>query len=260
MTDTCVRLGITARVATVTLDRPPVNALSEQMYREIGDTFRQLGSNPDVSAVVVTSSNPRVFCAGADIREVADVVGQRRADADAARQVLAREVFDQILSLPRPTIAAVAGYALGAGAVIAACCDMRVGSPQTRIGLPEINVGRCGGARHLMRLLPQGVVRQLYFTGDPLGSDDAFRLGLLNSVHDPAQVDDAAQALAQVIAAKSPVALRVGKASLNACESLPVREGYALEQQHTLELARTDDAREALAAMLEKREPRFTGH
>ena len=111
MTDTCVRLGITARVATVTLDRPPVNALSEQMYREIGDTFRQLGSNPDVSAVIVTSSNPRVFCAGADIREVADVVGQGRADA--ARQVLAREVFDQILSLPRPTIAVVAGYALG---------------------------------------------------------------------------------------------------------------------------------------------------
>ncbi len=260
MTGTCIRLGVTARVATVTLDRPPVNAMSGRMYRELADVLGQVASDPDVSAVVLTSSSPRVFCAGADVRELADVVGRNAAADDAARQVLVGSVFDQILSLPQPTVAAVAGAALGAGAVIAACCDMRIGSPQTRFGLPEINAGRCGGARHLMRLLPQGVVRQLYFTGEPLGSDDAYRLGLLNSVCEPPEVDGAALALARVIAAKSPVALRVGKASLNACESLPVREGYALEQQHTLELARTDDAREALAAMLEKREPRFVGH
>jgi enoyl-CoA hydratase len=134
-----------------------------------------------------------------------------------------------------------------------------MGSPRASFVLPEVSVGRCGGGRHMMRHLPQGVVRRMFFTGQPLTSEEALRFGFLDSVHDPAELGPAAMARARDIAAHSPLALRLGKAALNESESLPVQEGYAVEQRYTLRLARTADAREALAARREKRAPRFTG-
>ncbi|MFE4785865.1 enoyl-CoA hydratase-related protein [Streptomyces sp. NPDC056716] len=153
----------------------------------------------------------------------------------------------------------VDGPAIGAGAVIASCCDMRMGSPRASFVLPEVNLGRCGGGRHLMRHLPQGVVRQMYFTGAPLAGEEARRFGFLDSLYDSAALAEAALERARGIAAKSPIALRLGKAALNESEPLSVQDGYAVEQQYTLRLARTDDAREALAARREKRAPVFTG-
>jgi enoyl-CoA hydratase len=136
---------------------------------------------------------------------------------------------------------------------------MRMGSPRASFVLPEVSVGRCGGGRHMMRHLPQGVVRRMFFTAQPLTSEEALRFGFLDSVHDSAELAGAAMTRARDIAANSPLALRLGKAALNESESLPVQEGYAVEQQYTLRLARTGDAREALAARREKRAPRFTG-
>ena len=176
-----------------------------------------------------------------------------------ALPILARRVFGQLLDLPQPSIAVVDGPALGAGAVIASCADMRMGSPRASFVLPEVSVGRCGGGRHMMRHLPQGVVRRMFFTAQPLTSEEALGFGFLDSVHDHAELSRAAMTRARDIAAHSPLALRLGKAALNESESLPVQEGYAVEQRYTLRLARTADAREALAARREKRAPRFTG-
>jgi enoyl-CoA hydratase len=153
----------------------------------------------------------------------------------------------------------VDGPAIGAGAVIASCADMRMGSPRASFALPEVAVGRCGGGRHLMRHLPQGIVRRMFFTAQPLPSEEALRFGFLDSVHDSAALGPAAMTRARDIAAYSPLALRLGKAALNESEPLPVSEGYAVEQQYTLRLARSADSREALAARREKRAPRFTG-
>lgn len=253
------RLETADRVAVLTLDRPPVNALSSAFYTEIGAALEQVAADTSVSVLVVRSASRKAFCAGADITELAGLTGPAAAEADVRRQELARRIFGQLLDLPQPSIAVVDGPAIGAGAVIASCCDMRMGSPRAAFALPEINVGRCGGGRHLMRHLPQGVVRRMYFTAEPLTSDDALRFGFLDSVHDSAALTEAALVRARAIAAKSPIALRLGKAALNESESLPVQEGYAVEQQYTLRLARTDDAREALAAAREKRAPVFTG-
>ena len=254
-----VRVEIADRVATVTLDRPPVNALSSALYNEIGAAFERVGADPRVSVMVLMSASDRAFCAGADVTELAALSGSDAADADARRQELARRVFGLLLDLPQPSIAVVDGPAIGAGAVIASCADMRMGSPRASFVLPEVAVGRCGGGRHLMRHLPQGVVRRMFFTGQPLTSEEAFRFGFLDSVHDRAELGAAAMTRAREIAAHSPLALRLGKAALNESESLPVQEGYAVEQSYTLRLARSADAREALAARREKRAPRFTG-
>lgn len=254
-----VRVEIADRVATVTLDRPPVNALSSGFYTEISVALDRVGADPRVSVMVLTSASTRSFCAGADVTELAALTGSAAEDADARRQELARRVFGQLLDLPQPCIAVVDGPAIGAGAVIASCADMRMGSPRASFVLPEVAVGRCGGGRHMMRHLPQGIVRRMFFTAQPLTSQEALRFGFLDSVHDSTELAGAAMVRAQEIAANSPLALRLGKQALNESEWLPVQEGYAVEQQYTLRLARTADAREALAARREKRAPRFTG-
>jgi enoyl-CoA hydratase len=254
-----VRVEIADRVATVTLDRPPVNALSSGLYTEFSTAVERVGADSQVSVMVLMSASTRAFCAGADVAELAALSGADADDADTRRQELARRVFGQLLDLPQPSIAVVDGPAIGAGAVIASCADMRMGSPRASFVLPEVSVGRCGGGRHMMRHLPQGIVRRMFFTGQPLSSQEALRFGFLDAVHDSAELASAALARARDIAAHSPLALRLGKAALNASEPLPVQEGYAVEQRYTLQLARSADAREALAARREKRAPRFTG-
>lgn len=254
-----VRVETADSVAAVTLDRPPVNALSSGFYAELSAVLERIAADPQVSVMVLMSASSRAFSAGADMTELAALSGADADDADTRRQELARRVFGQLLELPQPSIAVLDGPAIGAGAVIASCADMRMGSRQASFALPELSVGRCGGGRHMMRHLPQGVVRRMFFTGQPLSSEEALRFGFLDSVHDRAELADAAMARARGIAANSPLALRLGKAALNESEALPVQEGYAVEQQYTLRLARTADAREALAARREKRAPRFTG-
>jgi enoyl-CoA hydratase len=254
-----VRIEIADRVAALTLDRPPVNALSSEFYEQISAALEQIAANSQVSVIVLMSASARAFCAGADVTELAALSGPEAAQADARRQQLARRVFGQLLGLPQPSIAVLDGPAIGAGAVIASCADMRMGSPRASFTLPEVAVGRCGGGRHLMRHLPQGIVRRMFFTAQPLSSDEALRFGFLDSVLDSAGLVEAALARARDIAAYSPLALRLGKAALNESEPLPVSEGYAVEQQYTLRLARSADSREALAARREKRAPHFTG-
>lgn len=255
-----VLLDVDGHVAVITLSRPPVNALSSSTYRELSSVLVTVGGLESVQAVVMRSSCDRAFCAGADVNELATLVGDDAHSANVLRQELARQVFDQLMYLRQPTIAVVDGPAIGAGAVLASCCDMRIGTARSSFVLPEINVGRCGGGRHLMRHLPQGVVRKMYFTGQALISEDALRFGLVDSVHPSETVLDVAMERARTIAMKSPIALRLAKAALNESEPLPTSEGYAIEQEYTLKLALTHDAQEALAARREGRPARFTGH
>ena len=159
-----VLVEIADRVAAVTLDRPPVNALSSGFYEEISAALERIAASSQVSVMVLMSASARAFCAGADVTELAALSGPEAAQADARRQELARRVFGQLLDLPQPSIAVVDGPAIGAGAVIASCADMRMGSPRASFALPEVAVGRCGGGRHLMRHLPQGIVRRMFFT------------------------------------------------------------------------------------------------
>jgi enoyl-CoA hydratase/carnithine racemase len=254
-----VLVTVTGRVGVLTLDRPPVNALASSTYRALRSALSQLAATAEVSVVVLRSSSERAFCAGADIGELGQLSGEAAAAADAARQELARETFSQLLHLPQPTIAVVDGPAIGAGAVVASCCDIRLASSRASFQLPEVAVGRCGGARHLMRHLPQSVVRRMYFSGDRVSAADAAAYGFVELVDADGSAFEQALALAGRIARHSPLALRLGKEALNSAEPLPVSEGYALEQQYTLRLARSADAQEALAARREKREPRFTG-
>ena len=179
-------------------------------------------------------------------------------ELDEQRQRLARDVLTAVQGSPVPVVCAIAGPALGAGFALAAACDIRLAARSASFGLPEITVGRCGGARHAMRVLPQGLVRQMYFTGRPIGADVALAAGMVNELlPDEDAVGARALEVATDIAAKSPTALRLAKQALDLVEWMPLTEGYAVEQQFSLRLAGTPDAVEAAAAFREHRAPRW---
>jgi enoyl-CoA hydratase len=241
-------------VAVVRMQRPPVNALSNAMYRRLLDVFQEIDNN-DAVRCVVFASGVKCFTAGADLHELREMLARGDASGEQERRDLARELFTLIRGLRQPVIAAVGGPALGAGAVLAACCDIRVADGAANFGLPEINAGRCGGGRHLMRVLPQGKVRQLYFTGNPLTADEAYRLGMVDVLCSEGDLDTTAMELARLIASKSASALRLGKAALDKCEEMMIDEGYMAEQGFTRQLAETPDALEAVTAFAEHRPP-----
>lgn len=243
------------RIARISLDRPPVNALTLQLYGEIADLFESASEWHDINCIVFSGAGTRAFCAGLDLNEFLAAT----VEEDPKRAAIIRRCFSAIRHAVVPVIAAVNGPALGAGCVIAAVCDMRIASETATFGLPEINVGRCGGGAHVGRLIPQGMLRRMFFTGQPISAAEAYRIGLVDEVVAPQDLGAAADRLAKVIAQKAPLGLRLGKQALNEVEFMPVEDGYAREQQYSTRLMATEDAREATRAVVEKRKPVFVG-
>jgi enoyl-CoA hydratase len=243
------------KVVCVTLNRPPVNALTIALYARIADVFEEIGKRTDVHCAVFGASGAKAFCAGLDLNEFMAA----KVEDDEARAAVVRRTFAAIRHCAIPVIAAVNGPALGAGCVLTSVCDIRIASPNATFGLPEINVGRCGGTAHMGRHIPQGLLRRMFFTGQPIGAEEARQAGFVDRIVPLAELAAEAMALAEIIAAKSPLGLRMGKEALNRVEFMPVEEGYALEQSFSTRLLHTEDAREATRAAIEKRQPVFKG-
>lgn len=250
-----IRTEQDGRILHVIMDHAPVNALTSDLYAELGDTFLKLVARDDVSVVVLRSGCEKAFCAGKDLKEFLSAT----IEDDPASAYNVRRTFEAIRHCPVPVIAQVDGPALGAGCVIAACADVRIASSRAKFGMPEINVGRCGGTAHIGRLISQGAMRLMWFTGEPIDAQEAYRIGLVEKVVEPDALEATVAALAATIAKKSPVGLRVGKKSMNEAEELPVDIGYAHEQRYSTQMMHSEDAREATRAIVEKRAPVFTG-
>lgn len=243
------------KIAQVVIDRPPVNALTMALYQRIADVFEEIGTWSDVNCAVLSARGAKAFCAGLDLREFLAA----KVEDDPTRAVIVRRMFHSVRHCKIPVIAAVNGPALGAGCVLASVCDIRIASENATFGLPEINVGRCGGTAHMARHVPQGLLRRMFFTGVPIGAQEAHRAGFVDRVVPLDRLMPEVNELAGVIASKAPLGLRLGKEALNRVEFMPVDEGYALEQDYSTKLMHTEDAREATRAVLEKRAPVFKG-
>lgn len=241
-------------VAIVTLDRPPVNAVSWSMYTEIRQLFHQLAEDRTLRSVVLTGQG-KVFCAGNDVKHFADSA----TDHDAMTEQLAgvRLAFYSIYDLPVPVIAAINGPAVGTGLALASLCDIRFGSTTAVLALPEIDVGVLGGGRFVARLVGPGVTRWMVYTGRRLDAQESLSVGLLDRVCEPATLIADALELAHEIAHKSPDAIRLAKEGLNRVESMGMKEGYEFECTLTAELRRSPEAREAASSFLERRAPVF---
>jgi enoyl-CoA hydratase len=241
-------------VATVWLNRPPVNAVNQQMYEEIRQLFAHLPDYLPDAKVIVLTGDGRHFCAGNDLAEF-QTMDPRNA---AERMSQVRAAFWAVYDAPVPVIAAVHGVAVGTGLAIAASCDLIVAAEGAQLGLPEVNVGVMGGAKHLSRLLPQSLVRLLHFTGDPLPAEDFVRYGGVLTVVPGDRLLAEAYAVAARIVRHSAVALRFAKRSLNAIEYLDLKRGYEYEQGLSGELSAYADAKEAVNAVVARRAPHYS--
>jgi enoyl-CoA hydratase len=258
-----VRVDISDRIATVSLDRPKVNALSPAMMREIASVFRELGRGSQATVAILTSARDGMFCAGADIAESERRYARRELAEDESLADLidpgavARECFTGIRSGGLPVIAALNGAAVGAGAVLVACCDLIVTAEEAWLSLPEINVGVAGGYRHLQRLFGPFKAREMAYRGHRVSASELYRFGAAAEVVPLEKLAAAARSLATEIGAKSPLALRIAKESMDRAEDMAIDDGYRLEQDYTARTSLLTDSREARNSFREKRAPQW---
>ena len=252
----CLEISNEGGVTTVVLDRPPVNALDTATYVEVRDTFRAFRDDPSVRAVVLTAAGTRAFIAGADLKEYANPP-EPTVSALTDPGLLPREAMWAIYDCAVPVIGAINGAALGGGLAWAACCDVIVAVEGAVFGTPEINVGLLGASSHLVRMVGPYLAREMFFTGRTLTAEDLFARGVVSAVVSSGELVPAARALALEMAAKSPLALRLAKESMNRVEGLPLKEAYRLEQEYTNRLRSLEDSTEAMNAYLEKRPPNW---
>lgn len=262
-----VRIEQTGRVAVVTIDRPPVNALDSRTFSELADAFEGFAHDRSVSAAVLTAAGDRTFCGGVDLQ---DSPRRFRPDGraedggpqgDPADQVdpgaVVRRCFWGIYDCAIPVVAAVNGAAIGAGVALVASCDLIVASERARFALKEITVGVLGGVRHAQRLVGPWKAKRMFLTGEWVPAEELYRLGSAEAVVPPDRLMPAALDLAASIAAHSPIAVRLAKESANRVEPLGLQDGYRLEQDYTVRVNRHADSGEARRAFLEKRQPEF---
>ena len=253
---TAIKVDIQDHVAVIELANPPVNALSTAMMNELTFELDRISEDDSVRAVVLTGEG-RAFCAGADLKSRKETIKGPGDLPQHSRRT--RECFHAIRECTKPVVAAVNGPALGAGLAIIASADILVASEKASVGLPEINVGLLGGGRHAMRLFSHSRVRRMMLTGMRMDGAELYRLGVVEACVPAEQLMDTAVGLAREMASKSPLSIRLAKRTLNAIEEMSLRDGYRYEQDMTAAIATTDDAKEALAAFLEKRDPVFKG-
>ncbi len=252
-----VSVEVTDRVATITLTRPPMNALSLQVQREIRDAALDVSMRDDVGAVVLTGG-PKVFAAGADIKEMADLSYQEMLAVSAALQ----DCFTSVARIPQPTIAAVEGYALGGGCELALCCDLRIAGEGTKLGQPEILLGiipGAGGTQRLPRLVGVARAKDLILTGRMVDTAEALSIGLVNRVVDAGTSQEVATDLARRLAAGPPLALRAAKEAIDHGLDVDLATGLDIERVRFAALFATDDQKTGMAAFVAKATPEFTG-
>lgn len=250
------RLEIDGPVAVVTIDNPPVNAQNQITQEELIFIMDCLSDDDAVRVVILTGAG-KAFCAGVDIKARAGKAwgpGERRENLRGAR-----ESYHSVRECTKPVIGAINGAALGAGLAIVASCDILIASEQASLGLPEVTVGLMGGCRHAMQIFGRSRVRRMMMTGDRVDGAELYRLGVVEACVPADDLLPTARRMAERIAGFSPLATRMAKQSLNTIEQLSLRDGYRFEQDMTLQLGHSDDAKEAMLAFRDKRPPVFTG-
>ena len=245
--------------AVVTLNRPKVmNALNRALFAELDDAFTTLATDTAVRAIILTGAGEKAFAAGADISELS-------ALSAAEAHELARRgqaVFRKIETCGKPVIAAIQGFALGGGCELAMACTLRIASERARLGQPEVKLGLIpgyGGTQRLPRLVGKGAALKLLLTGDMVGAEEAFRIGLVDEVVPAEALMSRAEALARAIAQQAPLAVAGCLRAVDAGYDLPLETGLEMEASLFGLACATEDKAEGTRAFLEKRPPAWKG-
>jgi len=242
---------IKANIAELIFSKPPVNAFDSSEWAAIAASLVTLGQDDEVHVIVLRAEG-RGFCAGVDIKELA-------ADSNKILSVNKGnyDTFAAIHRNPKPVIVALHGFVLGGGIGIAGAADIIVASECARFGVPEVDRGALGGGAHLQRMFPVQKVRYMYFTGEFIDAQEAYRLGAVESVVPLADLRDRAMAIAASIAEKSPAMIKLAKEALTGIEDGNLEDKYRWEQGFTLQAYKDKDSQEARDAFVEKRDAEF---
>lgn len=243
-------------VLTITLNRPEAyNALRTNLLREMADTLDAAALNDDVKAVLVTGGE-KVFAAGADIKEMASL------DAVGVMNDPRPTYWRRINAFPKPMVAAVNGFALGGGCELMMHCDIVIAGDNAQFGQPEINLGiipGAGGTQRLVRAVGKSMAMQLVLSGEFISAEQGRDFGLVSEVVIPERTLERARQLAEKIATKPPIAVRLAKEAILKSYETTLDSGLNLERKAFTMLAATEDRNEGIAAFMEKRKPNFTG-
>ena len=251
MTDAeLVRLEVDGGVATIRLDRPPMNALNVQVQEELRAAAAEVGGRSDVAAVVLYGGE-KVFAAGADVKEMATMAYTEMVDRSAALQ----SAFTAIARIPKPVVAAVTGYALGGGCELALCADFRVCAEDAKFGQPEILLGvipGAGGTQRLPRLVGPARAKDIIFSGRFVGAEEALRIGLVDRVVAPAEVYAEACAMAARFVGGPAYALRAAKEAVDRGLECDLDSGLEIERLQFTGLFATEDRRIGMTSFVEE--------
>lgn len=249
-----------AAVAVVTIDNPPMNALSGPLLEELEAEVERLDADDAVRAIVLKGAGERAFVAGADIKEFPSLRESAMEEGGSARGI--QKLGARMDAARTPFIAAIHGFCLGGGLELAMCCDIRVAAEGAQLGQPEIKLGLIpggGGTQRLPRLVGLGRAQLLNMTGDFIDAATAYDWGLVEKIVPPEDLMEAALGIARTIAARSPVSIGVLRELARTTRDLPLEEGLRREADGFRRCLASEDGAEGVAAFLEKREPQFTG-
>ena len=246
-------------IATITFNRPKVlNALNRKTVEELEAALLDVRDDKSVRVVILTGAGEKAFVAGADIGELAEQtpVGGKEFS------LFGQGVFHLLETMGKPSICAINGFALGGGCELALCCSIRIASRTARLGQPEVKLGILpgyGGSQRLARLCGKGMAHELCLTGEMISAEEALRIGLVNHVHEPAELLPAAEAMAGKIIANAPLAVKFTMEAIERGVEMPLAEGLFLEATLFGVACATEDMREGTKAFLEKRPAAFQG-
>jgi enoyl-CoA hydratase len=250
-----IKVTVQDHIATVMMDRPPVNAQNTAFREELIQAFDSFTDRDDVRVAILTGFG-KMFSAGADMK--ARPTGDTPGEYWAFNRYV-REMFNSIHECAKPVICAVNGPALGAGFGLVAACDIILASDNAVFGMPEIDIGLMGGAAMLQQFFGRSRSRRMFYTGWRVPAAELYRTGVIECSVPLEQLMPEAMKLATEIASKSPLAMRYAKQSMNVTMHMPPRDGYRFEQGMTVALSKSDDAKEARDAFFEKRKPEWKG-
>ena len=252
-----LRVEISESIATITIDRPEVkNALDLATVGEMRAALQTLASNDEAGVLIITGAGEAAFVSGADIN---DIRARTRDDGLAA---INSSLFAEIERFPRPTIAAINGFALGGGCELALACDIRIAADTAKFGQPELGLGIIPGAgatQRLPRIVGMGRAKHLILTGEIVDAKQALEMGLVSAVTPPGQLQIRARELAKKILRQGPLAAKLAKLALNVSARVDLDSGLLVETLAQALCYGSEDKLEGTTAFLEKRKPKFTG-